>query len=307
MMKGKTFIDGTDIYTAYSAFVTEGGYTGLVQFPPLKAVEYNDWYEEDGIEADLSNPVLDTKNVTVSFAFVDTRMDPFIRAMSDAGYHSFEFKEIGRIFRLRLVSAGNPVVCDGLRMVTLTFADDFPLDGYEYIAPETEIFVNDGYYMDGKSLSEYNVRILQGTRAQMEMIPAVKTALLRNIVSLPGAIYDSESPVRYKSRDLALYCLMRASSLDVFWRNHDALLYDLARPDERELSSLETDKEYRCYYKNMSVQELSIVGGDVWMKFTLTLVSTGMDKKPSCFASGRWISSGVWRWEDAWKNSQDVA
>lgn len=285
-MTGKTFIDGVDIYTAYGAFVTEGGYGGLVQFPPLKAVECTDWYEEDGIEADLSNPVLDTKNVSVSFAFVDMRMDPFIKALSDAGYHTFEFREIGKTFRLRLVSAGNPTVCDSLRLVTLTFADDFPLDGYEYASPESGGTADDGYTVDGRSLSEYGVRVLQGTRAQMEKTPAVKTALLRNIGSMPGAIYDGESPVRYKSRDLTLYCLMRASSLDVFWRNHDALLYDLSRPEERELSSLDVDKVFRCYYRSMSVQEFSVAGGEVWMKFTLALTATGMDRKPSCFASG---------------------
>ena len=299
MMKEKTLIDGKDIYAVYGAFVTEGGYNGLVQFPSLKAVEYNDWYEEDGIEADLSNPVLDTKNVTVSFAFVEMRIDPFIKALSDAGYHSFEFKEIGRTFRLRLVSVGNPTVCDGLRLVTLTFADDFPLDGYEYIAPEggksgVECLIDD------RSLSAYGVRILEGTRSQVEKAPDVKTALLRNIGTLSGAIYDSDSPVRYKSRDLTLYCLMRSSSLESFWKSHDALLYDLTRPGERSFDVEDYPKIHECYYKSMSVQEFSVTDGNVWMKFTLLLTSARQSDKISCYATGIWLNEGIWRMSDIW-------
>ena len=305
-MKGKTFIDGTDIYAAYGALVTEGGYNGLVQFPSLKTVEYNDWYEEDGIEADLSNPVLDTKNVSVSFAFVGMRMDPFIKALSDAGYHTFEFREIGRTFRLRLVSAGNPTVCGGLRLVTLTFADDFPLDGYEYIAPE------DGKpdavcLIDGRSLSVYGVRILEGTRAQVEKMPAVKTALLRNMVTLSGAIYDSGSPVRYRSQYLTLYCLMRSSSLESFWKNHDALLYDLTRQGERRLDVEDYPKIHECYYKSMGVQEFSVTDGSVWMKFTLLLTSARQSDKISCYATGIWIDRGTWWMKDKWKMMPDTS
>lgn len=298
MMTGKTFIDGVDIYTAYGAFVTEGGYNGLVQFPSLKAVEYNDWYEEDGIEADLSAPVLDTKNVSVSFAFVGSEIGLFITALSDRGYHSFEFREMGRTFSLRLVSAGEPTVCDDLCIMTLTFADDFPLEGYEYAAPGNGAWET-RYLIDGKDLACYGIKILQGTRAQVKKIPAVKTALLRNIGSLPGVIYDADSVVRYKSRDLTLYCLIQASSLESFWEKHDALLYDLIRPGEREL--LAEMKIHKCYYNSMKVQEFSIIAGIVWMKFSVTLTSMRSSDDISCFATGSWIDKGVWRMSDIWK------
>ena len=81
-MTGKTFIGGTDIYTAFGAFVTDGGYEDLAQFPPLKAVDYNDWFEDDGIEADLSKPVLDTRTVSVPFAFVEKSPDALVNAWS---------------------------------------------------------------------------------------------------------------------------------------------------------------------------------------------------------------------------------
>ena len=275
MMTGKTFIGGTDIYTAFGAFVTDGGYEDLAQFPPLKAVESNDWFEDDGIEADLSEPVLDTRNVSISFAFIRKPVEAFVSALSDAGYHSFQFVEIGRTFSLRLVSAGNPTVCNGLTLVTMTFADDFPLEDYEYVSPVAGAGNGDGYTIDGKNLIEYGVRILEGTQAQMERIPAVKTALLRDVSIVPGVIYDSEAKLTFKSRDLSLYCLMRSPDLATFWRNHDALLYDLVKPEERILSG--AGKTFRCYYKDMKINEFMPLNG-VWMKFTLNLTITGYEE-----------------------------
>lgn len=270
MMKGKTYIDGKDIFTAFGALVTDGGYSGLVEFPSLKTVEYNDWQEEDGIEPDLSSPVLDTKDVSIPFAFVGTRIDPFVAALSDKGYHSFEFRELGRTFRLRLVSVGTPSVCGDLRLVTMTFADDFPLDGYEYAEP-TCSGPETGCTIDGRDLSEYGIRILQGTRAQLEAVPAVKPALSRNIRTVSGAYYDGDAAVRFKSRNLSLYCLVRSRTAQDFWKNHYALLYDLTRPQDRILKVLGSDTVSRCYYGSMNVQEFMVANG-IWMKFNLTLI-----------------------------------
>lgn len=269
-MTGKTFINGQDLYTSFGAFVTEGGYLDLVKFPPLKAVEYNDWPEENGIEPDLSAPVLDTKDVSIPFAFVGTRIDPFVAALSDKGYHSFEFRELGRTFRLRLVSVGTPSVCGDLRLVTMTFADDFPLDSYEYAEPSGSVPAT-GFTLDGRDLSEYGIRILQGTRAQLEAVPAVRPALTRNIRVVSGAYYDGDAAVRFKSRNLSLNCLVRPRTVQDFWKNHCALLYDLTRPQERMLKVLGSDTVSRCYYGSMNVQEFMVANG-IWMIFNLTLI-----------------------------------
>ena len=66
-MKGKLIINGIDAYVRYGVFVEQYGYKALVQYPALKSVESNNWPEEDGIEADLSSPVLDTKSFNISF------------------------------------------------------------------------------------------------------------------------------------------------------------------------------------------------------------------------------------------------
>lgn len=65
MMSGRFYIDGKDAFTEYGIYVQEGGYNELVAYPPLKAVTSNDWQEEDGIEPDLSEPTLNTKEFSL--------------------------------------------------------------------------------------------------------------------------------------------------------------------------------------------------------------------------------------------------
>lgn len=77
----------------------------------------------------------------------------------------------------------------------------------------------------------------------------------------------------YKSKDVKLYCLMRAETLDGLWRNYDALLYDLIRPDERLLWVNELEQDFPCHYKSCTVQEFDPEGRP-WLKFTLTVTFT---------------------------------
>lgn len=68
MMSGRLYIDGVDVYKQYGVYVSDNGWNELVAMPPLKTVDSNDWQEEDGIEADLSSPVLNTREVNITFA-----------------------------------------------------------------------------------------------------------------------------------------------------------------------------------------------------------------------------------------------
>ena len=63
MMSGRLYIDGQDVYKQFGMYVSDNGWNELVAMPPLKSVDSNDWNEEDGIEADLSAPVLNTRDI----------------------------------------------------------------------------------------------------------------------------------------------------------------------------------------------------------------------------------------------------
>lgn len=273
-MKGKLYIDGFDAYTVYGVYITEGGYNELVAMPALKAVETNDWQEEDGVEADLLSPVLNTKDVQIKFAITESygRYFSLIEMLSDGSYHTFDVSYIGRVYKLRLVSVQVSERVGDFALMTLKFADDYPLEGYTYKSPERTIAYDDSYTLDGLSFSEYGVRLLQGTLSEITKTPDVKTNMLRNIKTLSGAIYDPKTVI-YKSKEVKLYCLMTAPTLSILWKNWDALLYDLTKPDERTLWVSALEQDFYLYYKSCQVSNF-FVEGKIWLQFTLTVVFT---------------------------------
>ena len=273
-MKGRLYIDGKDAYTEYGVYVVQGGWNELVAYPPLKAVDGNDWQEEDGIEVDLSAPVLNTREVSLKIAFSDfgDRFFAFISILSDNAYHTFDCRHIKRTYRLRLVSQPNLTVAQAIGTATLKFADDFPLPGYTYKRPASNVAAYDDYTFDGMKFTDYGVRVLKGTLDEVMKTPTVKTNLLRNISTQAGALYDGKN-VSYKSKDVKIQCLMRANTLDELWRNYDALLYDLIRPEERVLKVKKIDKEFPFYYKSCQITDFYPTG-KIWLQFTLTVTFT---------------------------------
>ena len=79
--------------------------------------------------------------------------------------------------------------------------------------------------------------------------------------------------VIYKSKEVKLYCLMTAPDLSTLWKNWDALLYDLTKPDERTLWVGALEQDFYLYYKSCQVSNF-FVEGKIWLQFTLTVVFT---------------------------------
>jgi hypothetical protein len=278
-MIGNLYIDGQDIYSLYRVLVSESGYKDLAAFPPLKAVDSNDWAEENGAECDLSAPVLDTRELSIRFAFHGDNdlFLSFVELLSDGAYHDFYFSDLGKTYRLRLVSQADMNQLHPLRVFSLRFADDFPLLGYTYLAPQSGIVPRSGYKLDGKDLSTYGMYVLRGSDAEVCKMPAVKTNLLQNMKSKSGAVYDGRTVV-FQTKQVKLNCLMRAETVGGFWRNRDALLFDLIRPGERKLYVGSTGLEYACYYNSCSANNVSFLG-KIWFGFSVTLTFTFFDNE----------------------------
>lgn len=271
MLKGRLFIDDIDIYNEFGVYVVKDGWNELIAYPPLKSVTSNDWQEQDGIEVDLSEPILNTKEVQIKFAYegIQSSFFFFLDMLSDGAYHTFNIASIKRQYKLRLVSAPSYKEIEFLGTATLKFADDFPLPDYEYIAPKSSIPTVEDYLLDEVPFTNYGARILKGTLDEIKKPSTVKTNLLRNIKTVKGAIYDPEN-VFYKAKDVKIYVLMRATTLDELWRNYDALLYDLVKPDERTLWVEEICQEFPCFYKSCQVTKFYPYD-KIWLQFTLTL------------------------------------
>lgn len=134
-MEGRLTIDGNDAFALWGVYAVQGGWNELMAFPPLKAVTGNDWQEEDGIEADLSAPRLNTMECTVKFAYckgADNVAD-LITLLAKGAYHDFSIKSLGRDCTLRMTQV-TAMTADGgaSGTVSIKLADDFPLDGAEY-------------------------------------------------------------------------------------------------------------------------------------------------------------------------------
>lgn len=267
------YIDGLDAREEYGVIVRGDNYMSLMEMPPLKDVDYNDWQEEDGIEPDLSEPRLDTKEVTLQLATLNRSVGwgDLFHAINDGAYHEFRFSALGdKVFKMRLTSNPNTEgMQDRFGFVALEFADDFPLKDYKYLAPVSDLAVNDKFTLDDKPLTYWGVQVLEGTLDDLKKSPVVKPNLLRNLAIKNGVQYDPKK-VTFKAKEGKMYCFMRANSMVELWRNYDAFLYDLTKPGERTLFVDETGEEYPCYYKSCKVTEFRATGR-VWFKFTLTL------------------------------------
>lgn len=274
MKRGCLYIDGNDVFLQYGIYVIEGGWNELIAFPPLKSIDSNNWQEEDGIEPDLSAPVLDTKEVQVKFAIsgLFSRYFDFVNMLSDGAYHTFECAAIKRSYTLRLTSHPNLEAAKALGFATFKFANDYPMQDYDYQLPISSVPTYDDYSIDGKLFTEYGCRILQGTMSEVMKTASVKQNLLRNLKTKAGASYDGRN-VTYSSKDVKVTILMRAQTLDELWRNYDALLFDLIRPGERLLWVNDIEEEFPCYYKNSSVTDF-FPTGKIWLQFTITLTFT---------------------------------
>lgn len=275
-MQNTTLLDGVDIYTAYGVVITEDGYGPIVGYPPLKEPEKNNWPEQDGAEVDLTDPQLDSRQVSIRFATIgtgDTGLRQFVAALSDGAYHTFTFNQLGgKTCSLRLTAAGEIKLTDTLHIFKLDFADDFPLPGYTYQAPTGGLVSQVGYAIDWINLSDYGVIVLAGNDAEIMKPPKVKKNNTIEGRTLPGLIYDGEN-VQYESKEVTLRLVLVADSMAQFWRNYNALIFDLTRPGIRTFQFGRTAQEFECYYKRSEPGKF-YTEGKIWLEFRVVLEFT---------------------------------
>lgn len=284
--KGKTQLDGLDLMDAYGLFIADRGYNSIVSYPPLKPVPFNDWPEENGIEVDLSNPVLDTRTVVIPFVSNNAYgLRTFYNVWKSGNYHMFNFNEIGCTnIELRMTGQQELKVIEGTNqwMFSLIFSDDFPLRNYIYQSPvgdESAANPEYLYYITDVSLSDYGIRILQGSNAEVLKMPQVKQKLMRKFIDKPGmaddysnyGVIDTQYVVA-QSKEVTLNCLMTSDSIPNFWKNYKSFLYDLKRPGPRYFRAINVlPFVNECFYKRSAVTEFGTFDMNVWCKFSLTL------------------------------------
>lgn len=270
-MDAKVYIDNVDILATYGLRLGDNSIGSLIEWPALKEVYYNDWYEEDGIEPDLSNPVLDTRECTLVFSGNTTlsQVDEFIDLLTTTGaYHKLSIGA-GFVYTLRLVRNNGIKWYDGLCVIKLTFADDKPLDGYVYQRPSTTVFNDPRYLLDYSTLTSFGVNVLEGINDALLRLPDVKPNLMRSYENVAGVVYDDDN-VRFEPCEVRIPCLMRSTSLKEFKNNYHALLYTLTRPGARTLGVTPLGKKYQFHYVSQHVNS-AFIDDNPWVTFDIVI------------------------------------
>lgn len=292
-MVGKLIIDGKDAFGEYGVFVEQYGYGGLIQMPPFKNITTTEWEEYDGEEPDLMNPLLGSKTFGIKFCITDAvGAGDLYELISDKSYHIFEFVELKRKYKLRLVS--NPAYSSFIKIgtFTLNFSDDFPpvvptedtdlslLDEYNMLLQETPLatppngFKQKGYALDDVDFSLFGVYLIKGTIESLHKAPEVRSNLKTDSKSKSGVEYDDEN-VNYRAKDTVIKMLIHADGIDDFWKRWNALFTVLLQPEQRSIYMEDTLEDYECYYKNNSVSKFDILpNGKIWCEFTVTMRMT---------------------------------
>lgn len=272
-MKNSLFIDGRDAFLEYGVFVEQHGFRQLIQFATFKKVDTTDWPEEDGIEADLTNPQLDTRTLQIQFCITDIRYaENLFDKLAIGAYHVFEFREIKKTYRLRMTQNGAFSSFIKLGKLSLTFSDDFPVipTDRHYNLDKTDIR-EIGIKIDGIDFSQFGTYVLNGSEDSVRKAANTKDNLIISTMNNAGVIYDA-SHIRFKSKDVTLKLLIDAPNIDAFWERYNGLFAVFLQSETRIFYYAALAKEYDCYYKNMSVTKFDILrSGKVWCEFSVSL------------------------------------
>lgn len=271
--EGKLFIDGSDALLTYGVFVEKGGYKSLIQFPAFKKIDSTEWPEYDGEEVDLTSPVLDSKTFSMQFCITNIDYAEILfDDLATGAYHTFEFTDLGKSYKLRMTSNGTFSSFIKLGKLTLSFADDFPKIPIGTYYPYGKSGIRQfGYEIDGIDFSQFGSYILKGSDDAIRKAPNIRSNLTVDTSSLAGVLYDDDY-VTFKTKDVALKVLINADSINEFWKRWNSLWAIVLQSEARSFYFSALGNEYECYYKSNSVSKFEILrNGHVWCEFTLTL------------------------------------
>lgn len=290
-MLNRLFIDNNDAFATYGLYIRDGGLAPLLAWPQFKHVATNNWYEMDGIEADLGNPVLSgrTLNLQLNAGHRDAASlsRELMADLMDGVYHTFYLPGIGRSFSLRYVNNTAFTMNEAFDTMTLALAEDSiakPALGdtvtlhigvgntqtFTVAVPGESSVHLSGYLLDGIDFSRFGMMVTKGTLDQFQKGAKVKEALRRDIRTSAGIIYDGTGTVYTQPQDVTVSVHLRSSSMLDFWKMWYALFAVLLSSGEHVIEG--AGRRLVFYYKSMNVQKFyPLANGGAWCDFSLSL------------------------------------
>jgi hypothetical protein len=265
---GNCTIDGIDVYAAFGAYITKGGYNDLLLLPALKTPPAEDWPDIHGEKVDLSSPRLAAREVQILFAVAGEQYSGFMNFLTAPGYREITIPSIAYTCNLRYVSAATFRTHSGMSALTVRMAEDgvhaTPPTSY---SPGMDI-PDTGYSIDDTPVKRFGL-LMQGRDELLKPAPAKKAMSFTNI-EMDGQYYDAISAYKDK-REVTFNCRLKAISPEAFRNCREALLYALTRPNLRNIK--QGAVTYPCYYKNTASGKLiSLQEKNMAFDFRLTLV-----------------------------------
>lgn len=273
-LTGRLYIDGLDAYANYGMVVTGESLKALLQWPSYKAssIDTNNWHESDGIEANLSSPVLDGRQVRMQFGLMHNGLPSEAQVLlfdlTAAVYHTFNFQMLGKSYTFRLV--GNPSFSQNEKFDTLslTMAED-TVAVPTSTASLLQTFTPSGYTIDDDDFAAYGVSVVQGTRDSFLAFASPKEALKRSISNTAGIIYDSSDTIKYTSKEVKVNLHLRTATVAAFWERWNLLWRDVLASNYRTVTG--EGMMFQCYYSKCAVSRFSLLSdGGVWCDFSIS-------------------------------------
>ena len=279
--KGQFKVNGTNILEEFGVFVIQYGYAGLLDAPVFKPFETVDWMDEDGLDVDLSSPVLAARSFSLNLGFTSLDgLNRFYEFLSGTGIVSvWMFTELGITKNLRLSGVGTPASPSMMTgTVSITLVEDSPEAPHSPI-PESPIagVSQRGFSLDGHDFSHFGCWVLDGSIQSLRRGPAPKTNLVIDKGEGNGQVYlpnikGGAERTTYRSYDVTLNMLINATSVSEWKAGMDALVSLLVSAGTKKLRMGQNVTEKECFYKSLSTTRFDILpNGHVWHQMTLTV------------------------------------
>lgn len=288
-MKGSVIIDGNDIGDL-GMFILKGGDYDFLPFPDRVEPEQNEWHEQDGVDADLSEVYFKEKKVVVRFyikaetagSFFD-RLTRLYRIISAPGYRQLYSREFGKSFSLRFISCPGynhrgGMYKEGVKRgeIDVEFSMDDPLQlftDFENLIPRNGRHSKTYVSINGYDLSEFGIIVNQCYNTVLRL-PTVKVPLIRNIRNRNGLIVYPSAETTFEKKQTVIDCTMTADNREDFYFNYGALFNHMRMPGSIALSTYAFDDSL-CYYSAMqNFVKVRPFGSRILVRFSLVFTHT---------------------------------
>lgn len=274
MITGNVIINGVDIKSTYGAYVVEGGFVDIPCIPDMKEPTVNDWYEYDGVEADLDAPCCEPLTHTIVFMMKGelSVLDSFLKMIMSERLISINMVDISREIRARVVSAIPKGISLGMYRISVDLCEDNPLEGIEYIVPDNHSRPT-GLIIDGNDISLYGMSLVDSIDWLYPGVD-VKDNLLHSSQYDNGESHftGNDMSVTCNADDIEISSVMKSKSFHQFWIKRNALALDLFKPGERVITYKGVSK--KAYYKSCR-SSLFMYSDRIWWKFGLSFRNLG--------------------------------